>query len=209
MRKYLLTKGQSRGIITRKIYLRGLEMDAITEGFNRLLAEQGAAWMAGQAFGIIAIILGFISYQVRTQRRLLFVQSTVAVAFCVHYFLIGAYSGMAMNAVNIVRNVFYDRRTQGGSKSKLIPIVFVAVQCVMCALTWEAWYSVFVLLGIGINTYCMSFDSPQSIRKSILVTSPLVLTYDVFARSIGGSIYESVALISAFVGILRNRKRDA
>ena len=184
-------------------------MEAVTEIFKGLLAEYGAAWIVGQVFGIIAIILGFISYQVQTQRKLLFVQGTVAVAFCVHYFLIGAYSGMAMNAVNILRNVFYDRRTQSGSKSKLIPIVFVAVQCVMCALTWEAWYSVFVLLGIGINTYCMSFESPQNIRKSILVTSPLVLTYDVFACSLGGSIYESVALTSAFIGIFRNRKRKA
>lgn len=76
----------------------------------------------------------------------------------------------------------------------------------MCAITWEAWYSVFVLLGIGINTYCMSFSSPQNVRKSILVTSPMVLTYDIFARSIGGSIYESVALISAAIGIFKNRK---
>lgn len=184
-------------------------MEFLVNYFNNLLSVHGISWGIGQVFGIIAIILGFISYQVRTQRQILFMQSSVAVVFCVHYFLIGAYSGMAMNAVNIVRNFFYDRRTQSGSKSKLIPIVFVAVQCIMCALTWEAWYSVFVLLGIGINTYCMSFESPQNIRKSILVTSPLVLTYDIFARSIGGSIYESVALISAFIGILRNPKRSA
>lgn len=175
------------------------------EFFKELLDAHGAAWMIGQGFGILAIILGFISYQVRTQRQILFMQSTVAIVFCIHYFLIGAYSGMAMNAVNVVRNVAYDYRTQKGIRSKAIPIAFVLVQIVMCALTWEAWYSVFVLLGVGINTYCMSFADPQNVRKSILVTSPFVLTYDLFARSVGGMIYESVALVSAGIGILRNR----
>ena len=183
-------------------------MRVITEFFVGMLTEHGSAWMIGQIFGIIATILGFISYQVRTQRQLLFMQSSVAAAFCVHYLLIGAYSGMATNAVNIVRNIIYDRRTQRGSKSKLIPIIFVAVQCVMCAMTWEAWYSVFVLLGAVTHTYCMSFESPQNVRKSILAVSPLVFTYDVFARSIGGIIYEPVALISAIVGILKHRKSE-
>ena len=175
--------------------------------FNDLVASNGLPWLIGQAFGVVAIILGFITYQLKTKRQLLFVQSMVAVVFCVHYLLIGAYSAMAMNAVNIFRNIAYDYRTERGIKSKMIPIVFVLIQAVMCIITWEAWYSVFVFLGIGINTYCMSFTSSQSVRKSILVTSPLVLTYDIFAKSIGGSIYESVALISAFIGVLRNRNK--
>ena len=181
-------------------------METIIEFFKNLYAEFDTAWIIGQVFGIVAIIFGFISYQMKTQRQILFMQSSVAVFFCIHYFLIGGYSAMAMNGVNIVRNVFYDRRTKSGSTSKVIPIIFVIIQCAMCAITWEAWYSVFVLLGIGINTYCMSFPDPQKVRKSILVTSPMVLTYDIFARSIGGSIYESVALISAAIGIFKNRK---
>ena len=173
-----------------------------------MILEHGVAWIIGQIFGIIAIILGFISYQLKTQKQLLFMQTSVAAVFCVHYFLIGAYSGMAMNAVGIVRNLVYNRQNQKGISNKLIPIAFVAVQGAICALTWEAWYSVFVLFGLTINTYCMSFKNPQNVRKSIFVTSPLVLTYDGFASSYGGMIYESVAIISSFIGVMRNRRRS-
>ena len=79
-------------------------------------------------------------------------------------------------------------------------------QALLCILAWDAWYSVFILVGICINTYCMSLADPQTVRKSILVTSPLVLIYDLFARSVGGTVYEAVALCSAVIGILRNRK---
>ena len=174
---------------------------------NTLADAHGTLWIIGQGFGILAIILGFVSYQVKTQRQILFMQSMVTVTFCIHYFMIGAYSAMAMNGVNIIRNAVYDIRTRKGIESKLIPVSFVVIQAVMCALTWEAWYSVFVLIGICVNTYCMSFKSAQNVRKSIVVTSPFVLTYDIFARSIGGSIYESVALVSAVIGIIRNRRK--
>ena len=113
-----------------------------------------------------------------------------------------------MNAVCLVRTFVYDNRLRKSSKSNVIPIIFVIIQCVMCALTWEAWYSVFVLVGIGINTYCMSFYDPQKVRKSILVTSPMVIIYDVLAGSIGGVIYESVAIISSAVGIARTSNKQ-
>ena len=174
--------------------------------FSDLIDKHGTVWMIGQGFGIIAIILGFVSYQLKTKRQLLYMQSFVALAFCIHYLLIGAYSATAMNFVNIVRNFAYDYRSEKGIKSKVIPIAFVALQVIICALTWDAWYSVFVLLGIGINTYCMSASDPQFVRKSILITSPMVLTYDVFARSVGGTVYESVALLSAAIGVIKTVK---
>jgi len=176
---------------------------------HRLVADYGIVWIIGQVFGIIAIILGFVSYQVRTKRQLLYVQSAVSFVFCIHFFMIGAYSGMAMNAVSLVRNFVYDYRMQKGKGGKLVPCIFVCAQLVMCVLTWEAWYSVFIMFGLAINTYCMSYTNPQSVRKSILITSPLVLIYDLFSRSVGGSIFETVSVISAFIGIMKNRKKKS
>ncbi len=165
-------------------------------------------YIIGQVLGIIAIFLGLVTYQMRTQRQILFVQIATAAVFCIHYLLIGATSGMAMNFVNIIRNFAYDYRNRTGKGGLVMPIAFTVLQLVMGILAWEAWYSVFLLVGIATNTFCMSFSKPQNVRKSILVTSPLVLTYDLFAKSIGGAIYETVALVSAFVGIIRNRKKQ-
>ena len=66
---------------------------------------------------------------------------------------------------------------------------------------------VYVVLGLVINTLCFSLPNPQNIRKSILVTSPLVLIYDIFVLSIGGAIYESVAIISSIIGIIAHNKK--
>ena len=139
----------------------------------------------------------------KTQRQMLFVLTATSTVFCIHYFMIDAITGMAMNAVNIIRNIAYDYRARKGNKSMTIPIIFAVIQAVMGILTWEAWYSVFIFIGVVANTVCMSFSNAQKLRASILVTSPFVLTYDIFAFSIGGMIFESMSLISAAIGILR------
>ena len=163
-------------------------------------------YIIGQIFGIVAVILGFVTYQVRTQKKLLFVQILTTLVFVIHYLLIGAMSGMALNLVAMVRNIVYSRRDLKIFSGKGWPVVFAVIMGIMGLLSWQGWYSVFVVLGLVINSLCMAFKDPQKIRKSILVTSPLVLIYDAFALSVGGMIYESVAIVSALVGILRFRK---
>ena len=169
----------------------------------------GTLYLIGQALGVLAVVLGFVTYQVRTQRMLLLVQILTTFVFVIHYLLIGAISGMALNAVAMIRNIIYARRDLKIFSGKFWPIAFAVIMGIMGLLSWQDWYSIFVVLGLAINSVCMAFKNPQSIRKSILVTSPLVLIYNVLTISVGGIIYESVAIVSSLVGIVRFRKQNA
>lgn len=179
------------------------------ENFEMGIRMENIFFIIGQFFGLIAIALGFLSYQMKTQKQLLLCQTAVCIVFCIHYLLIGATTAMAMNTVNVVRNIVYYRRNQKGDKSMLFPIIFTVILGIIGLLTWEAWYSIFVFCGLIINSLCMSFSNPQNVRKSILVTCPMVLIYDIFALSIGGFIYESVAIISSIIGIIRFKKQNS
>lgn len=53
----------------------------------------------------------------------------------------------------------------------------------------------------------MAFSNPRSIRKSILITSPLALIYNCLVLSVGGAIFEAMSIISAALGIYRNTKK--
>lgn len=160
----------------------------------------------GQLMGLVAVVLGFVSYQMRTQKQLLAAQIATTVAFCIHYYFIGASSGMVLNLLGIARNLAYYHRDKPLLSGKKCPIFFAVVMGMVGLLSWQDYYSIFVVLGLVINTICLSFTDPQAIRKSILVTSPMVLIYDAFVFSIGGMIYESVAIISSIIGIVRCHK---
>lgn len=178
----------------------------LKEGFFTMIQTMDWAMLFGQFMGIVAVILGFISFQMRTQKQLLVVQIITTIAFCLHYGFIGALSGMAMNALGIVRNIAYyhkDKKLFSGWKC---PIFFGVLMAIVGVMSWQGWYSIFVLLGLIINTVCLSFSNPQNIRKSILVSSPLVLIYDLFVFAVGGTIYETVVIISSVIGIIRYGK---
>ncbi len=166
-------------------------------------------YLLGQILGFVAIILGFLTFQMKSRDKLVLIQIAATFAFVLHYLLIGAYSGMALNAVAMVRNIVFYYIGKNKPVPQVCSILFAVLLGVMGIVSWHAWYSVFSVAGLLINSYCMSFSDPQKIRKSILVASPLVLIYNCFVFSIGGIIYESIAVISSVIGIVRTHKADA
>ncbi len=164
-------------------------------------------FIAGQALGFVAVALGVLSYQMKTQRRLLWLKLGNSIVSTLHYLLIGAISGMALNLVGPVKYLFYLRRNAQGGKGKLVPILFTLITAAVGIISWREWYSVFVFSGMVIHAFCMSFSDPQKVRISLLITSPLVIVYNIFVLSISGVVYESVAIVSAVIGIIRHRKR--
>jgi len=162
--------------------------------------------LIGQLFGGIAVLLGFISFQVSSSKKLLLVQIATAAVFCVHYLLIGAISACILNVVGIVRNIIYYHKDKKLFSGRYIPYLFGLIMLISGLLSWQGIFSLFLVSGQVINTVCLSLRDPQNIRKSILVSSPLVLIYDVFAISIGGIIYESVVIISSVIGLYRYHK---
>lgn len=180
--------------------------DTMTASHTKEGIAMDFSMMFGQLMGLVAVILGFVSFQMRTQKQLLVVQTATTIAFCIHYYLIGATSGLMLNLLGIVRNLAYYHKDKPLFSGKKCPIFFTVVMGIVGLVSWQGYYSIFVVLGLVINTYCLSFVNPQYIRSSILVSSPLVLIYDAFVMSVGGVIYESVVIVSSIIGIIRYRK---
>ena len=165
-------------------------------------------YFIGQGLGFVGPVLGVLSYQMKKQKDLLLFQLANSLVFVLHYLMIGATPAAAMNFIGVVRNAVFFRRRLKGDTDKVVPIIFTVITAIVGILTWEEWYSIFVFSGLVIHSFCMALSNAQAVRKSILVTSPLVIIYDCFERSYGGIIYESVAIASCIIGILRHSKSD-
>ena len=161
----------------------------------------------GQILSLIAVATGFISFQMKTSRGILSFQILTALLFSAHYILIGAMTAAALNFLAAIKCVFYYIRNKRGSRSLLVPIFFTVLVCITSLLTWDGWYSLFIMTGLLINAVSLSLSNPQTIRKLTLVKSPLCLTYNICVLSSGGSIYEIATFISAIIGILKNKKK--
>lgn len=173
------------------------------------LAEMTPQFIFAQSLSIVGVIITFISYQLRTQKQIIVALTVATAVFIAHYLLLPepAYSGAALNVVCIIRNIVYNLKNNVKPLAhKSVPFILAAAMVVVGALSWTGYESLIVLVALAINTIFMSIDNPQLLRKSLLLTCSMILIYNVIVFSVGGIINESIAIISAIVGLARYRK---
>ncbi len=163
--------------------------------------------LIGQILSFVAVATGFISFQMKTSKGILFFQILTGLIFSFHYFLIGAMTATALNLLATITSICYIIRNKRGNKGLFVPIFFTVLVFVTGLLTWDDWYSIFIMVGLLINTVSLSLSNPQTIRKLMLIKSPLCLVYNILVFSSGGCIYETASLVSAIIGLLKNRKK--
>ena len=160
-------------------------------------------FILGQVFGVLATCLTILSYQVNTKNRLLIIQSIATLCTAISYLFLGAFSGLILNIVCILRNiVFYFQRSES-KWTMLTGGAFALIMVVCGAFSWQGWASLLIIAALAANTVFLSFGKPQLLRKSILLTSSLVLAYNLLVFSVGGIINEGMAIASSVVGLLR------
>ena len=164
--------------------------------------------LCGQILGIVAVVLGFVSYQMKTPRGIISLQLVTALVFSVHYLLIGTVTAALLNFLAGVKCLVYYFRDKRGGKGVWEPVVFCITVVVSTLLTWEGWYSALIMVGLVADTIGLALNDPQKTRGVLFIKSPLCLAYNAIVHSRGGVIYECTVLISASVALVRNRKRN-
>ena len=160
---------------------------------------------AGHILGFIAVGLFFYSYQCTEKRKLMIIQTVATALSCIQYLLIGAFSGFALNIVCIIRNFVFYFREKNQSKDLIAPIVLSLCIAGASIFSWEGIHSLLITLGLVVNTMCMGICNARDFRKTILISSSLILVYNIFAFSYSGILSESISLLSVIIGIIRFR----
>lgn len=166
---------------------------------------QNFVTLTGHALGFIAVILFFYSYQVKSKRSLMTIQTVATALSCIQYLLIGALSGFSLNIVCIIRNFIFYFRDKKQSKNLISPVLLSLCIAGASILSWEGTHSLLITLGLVVNTMCMGLFDARTFRKTILISSSLILVYNIFAASYSGMLSESISLISVIIGIVRYR----
>ena len=164
-------------------------------------------FIIGQILGLLATALTVFSYQMNTKRTVLIVLTAATTCTCFSFLFLGASSGFALNIVCIVRNVaFYFEKT-GTPLCTATAVASAVAMGILGVLSWEGAVSLLIVPALMFNSLILSRGNPQLLRYTVVVTSSLILVYNVFAMSIGGMLNEGVSVVSSVVGILRFHKQ--
>ena len=169
--------------------------------------DNNTFYILGQILGGAAVVVGFLAFQQKTQLKIIIFQFVTAITFTLHYLLIGAPTAVALNTLCALNSVCFGFRNKRNSKGKTETIICSLAIVAASIYAWESIYSVFIMIGLLVETISLSFYDPQKTRMAVLVKSPLCLIYNGAVLSIGGIVFECAVLTSAIIGLIKNRKQ--
>lgn len=164
-----------------------------------------------QIIGIAAMLFSVFSFQMNKHKHIMIMQLLATTLFGLQYFLLGAYTGMAVDIVATLRGIVFYHRDKEWAKSNIWIAVFIIMFILSGFLTWQGPSSLLMTSAMILNTFSFSFTKPKLVRSTILISSPLVLIYNILTGSIGGIINEVCVELSSIIGLLRydiKRKKD-
>lgn len=169
-----------------------------------------------QCIGIAAMLVSVFSFQCKSQKGIVTVQAISTSMWLIHFTLLGAVSGMLLNALAAIRSVIYaNREKHKWAQSVVWAYVFIAASVVIYILTVTVFneedvtaknliFEALPTIGILATTIGFRLNNGFKVRCSQLISSPLWLIYDACSDSVGGTIAEIIALCSVIVGIIRH-----
>ena len=155
-----------------------------------------------QAIGIAAMSLTILCYQLKKRNHILMMQYSGNALWCVHYFLLGTYTALALNFIAVFRGIVYSIDKKW-ARSNIWVVVFCSFTIAFGIITYENWYSLLPTLGTTIATVALRFKNENNIRKGYLAAQPPWLAYNILVGSIPGALTTSFTIVSVFVSLIR------
>lgn len=169
-----------------------------------------ASYIISQIFVVINYLLNIISYQFKSRKTILILNLISLFMLAIAYYLLSAYTGMAMAAVGIIRNAIFfidefDKNKSSKIKSKnIIELIFLTI--ILLILTVYTYDGFFSLMSV-FATYLYTISIWQKNTKVYKILGiPVGITgviYNIYICSIMGIILESFSLISAIIGFVQ------
>ena len=156
-----------------------------------------------QTIGFIGLVFTVISAQCKTHKYAVLHKSANESFFALQYLLLGAYTGLAMNLVSILRNLIFVELVKRKRPTVVYQLLFSVVFIIFGICTWDGVRSVIVIVAKVLSTVAYGMKDTAKLRLLTLPSSLGWLIYNTAVRSWGGMLCEVFATVSLIIGIVR------
>lgn len=156
-----------------------------------------------EILGALGILFAVLAFQCKKHHRVITYRNTNMLFFAVQYVLLGAWTGMAMNILGIIRNVIFSYQVRHERSTRRSIGLFCAIFFIAGLLTWEGPKSFLVIGAKLISTVAYGNKNLLVMRLLVLLTSSSWMVYNIFAGSHAGVLCEMLTLTSILFALWR------
>lgn len=173
------------------------------------------AYIFSQIFTIIMYALLAATYFAKNKRAIVIISGASLVANILAYILLGAWTGLAMCIVAMLRNIYilWDEKKHGKSdKISIRDVIFLIVVYVAIILvtipTYEGFLSLLSVFATSVYTYSIWQKSTRVYKFCGIPVGILWIAYNAYVQSLFGVILEAVLLFASIAGYVSEVKND-
>ena len=160
-------------------------------------------WLV-DGLGILGILTTIMVYQQKTQKRLLIWKMITDVIWILHYWVLGAYSAIAITVVAILRSIVLLNVHQKWAQSKAWLYIFLGASLALSLIAWQNAYSALMLLSSFLCIIAYWLKKPMLTRLLSIPAASSSLIYNYVFHSREGVLSNIFSISSAIVGFFRH-----
>ena len=172
-------------------------------------------YIISQVFTIKMYILLGITFYVKERKAVLILNFIATISIAIAYILLGAWTGLAMSIVVIIRNIIFllDEKKNGKRETinKTDIIILVILYVISIIFTIFSYNGIFSLLSVAatmLDTYGI-WQKKVALYKLIGIPKGILWgLYNIYIMSIFGIILESILLICSTTGYMLEKRRN-
>ncbi len=163
--------------------------------------------LAGQILSVIGMILTVLSFQLKSKKQILMMQSAGSIFFLSSFILLESLSAVYLNVIFLIRNIiFYFRADQKWARHQIWLYVLLIAVTVAGLLGYKTLWDILPIIGSIFGTVAAYMDNENMFRILKLGDSPCWLIYNASVPSVGGLVCEAINIVSIILGLIRYRK---
>jgi len=144
-----------------------------------------------QLTGVIGWLLLVYSYYKDDIDKLLFVQIISSIFYCINYFLLGAYSGLIVCFIELLKGIGYYKT----DKDDLIFLCSMPVYLLMIIFSYDSFISLLPIIGSIIDGFSLTKNKDIATMGSI-ISNILWVLYDILIFAYAVAITDGILVIS-------------
>ena len=170
-------------------------------------------YVMSQIFTILMYVLLAATYYMKNRKAVLLLSFLSLIANGIAYILLGAYTGLAMCIVALIRNIIFlvDEKKNGkrekiNRKDIIILIVLYIISIISAVFTYDGFLSLLSVFATMLYTYSV-WQKKTSIYKLLGIPIGILwILYNIYVKSIFGVILEAILLICSTIGYVLEKK---
>ena len=159
----------------------------------------------GQIISIIAMCAIILSFQCKSNKKLVVVMGSGAFLFAISYLLLGQTSAAMFNIISVISSILCMKDSLKNKYSfGLIAVLFL----IATWFTYSGWWSLLLMVAQLVGSYSIMFRSGKFIRniRFFFVSPVWLINNTVMCFTVGGIICEVITMVSVIVSFIRYKK---